>query len=519
MHDTGAGSMSTNARSARHRQPVPSGHGARAQRGRDLRRRRRGLAVLADGMGGYNAGEVASGIAVNVISEGMMPELVSGRELSKVDIQTGLTHAALLLQQQIAAREQGHLRGRAEPSRVRRHGHHASSPPCSAATAFRIGHIGDSRCYRLRGDRFEQLTRDHSLLQEQIDSGQLTPEQARVFAEQEPGDARARHRGDRPGRHFEYRVEADDIYLLCSDGLTDMVDTEVVHGVVDEQRATLAVAAARADRAREPERRARQHLGDPGARARRVPADGWLAAALELAQDSLTPGRTGYFPAVASTNLSSRWRAIAPTSHGQARSLPPDGTPMDMPLNKERITIGRRADNDVCLPNPAVSGEHAAVVDDPRRFVSRGLAQHQRHARQRQGGEQALPARRRRVRRGPASIRVRRGRRAARGASARVEDAPAGHAQPGRAGGTGPSGAARSGKLGRPPVARGSPRARVKVRAFSNGPVRRVNRGDRAPDPRCPLSLRRAQPTGSSYPRSRHCACSPAHAPAKAWRL
>ena len=62
-----------------------------------------GIAVLADGMGGYNAGEVASGIAVKVVSGGMVPELNSDRELSKVDIATGLTHAALLLQQMPAS--------------------------------------------------------------------------------------------------------------------------------------------------------------------------------------------------------------------------------------------------------------------------------------------------------------------------------------------------------------------------------------------------------------------------------
>jgi len=66
-----------------------------------------GIAILADGMGGYNAGEVASGIAVNVVSSGMLPELASGRELSKVDVQSGLSHAALLLQQQIAAANKG----------------------------------------------------------------------------------------------------------------------------------------------------------------------------------------------------------------------------------------------------------------------------------------------------------------------------------------------------------------------------------------------------------------------------
>ena len=137
-----------------------------------------GIAVLADGMGGYNAGEVASGIAVNVVSTGMLPELRSDRELSKVDIASGLTHAALLLQQKIAAANKGIY----EAAQAR--------PDCAGmgttivgivfcGNRVSIGHIGDSRCYRLRGEKFEQLTRDHSLLQEQIDGGQLTAEQAR----------------------------------------------------------------------------------------------------------------------------------------------------------------------------------------------------------------------------------------------------------------------------------------------------------------------------------------------------
>src|SRR5207249_9865755 len=134
-----------------------------------------GLAVLADGMGGYSAGEVASGIAVNVISTGLLPELKSGRELSKVDIGSGLTHAALLLQQHIALANKGIY----EAAQAR--------PECAGmgttlvATVFQenrvsIGHIGDSRCYRLRADKLEQLTHDPSLLQEQIESG--TPTQA-----------------------------------------------------------------------------------------------------------------------------------------------------------------------------------------------------------------------------------------------------------------------------------------------------------------------------------------------------
>jgi protein phosphatase len=201
-----------------------------------------GLAVLADGMGGYNAGEVASGIAVDVIKEGLLPELISGRDLSKVDIHTGLTHAALLLQQQIAAANKGIY----EAAQNR--------PECAGmgttivAAVFHgnrvsVAHIGDSRCYRLRGGRFEQLTRDHSLLQEQIDSGQITPDQARYSLNKNLVTRALGIEAIVPADISEFRVEAEDIYLLCSDGLTDMVDTDVVHGILDEQRDALEAAA------------------------------------------------------------------------------------------------------------------------------------------------------------------------------------------------------------------------------------------------------------------------------------
>src|SRR5205809_263687 len=172
-----------------------------------------GLAVLADGMGGYSAGEVASGIAVNVISTGLLPELTSGRELSKVDIGSGLTHAALLLQQQIALANKGIY----EAAQAR--------PECAGmgttlvAAVFHgnrvsIAHIGDSRCYRLRGGRFEQLTRDHSLLQEQIDSGQITADQARFSLHKNLVTRALGIEAIVPADISEYRVEPDDIYLL-----------------------------------------------------------------------------------------------------------------------------------------------------------------------------------------------------------------------------------------------------------------------------------------------------------------
>ena len=202
-----------------------------------------GIAILADGMGGYNAGEVASGIAVNVVSNGMLPDLRSGRELSKVDIASGLTHAALLLQQQIAAANKGiYEAAQARPECAGMGTTIVTSVFCGNRVS--IGHIGDSRCYRLRAEKFEQLTHDHSLLQEQIDSGQLTQEQAKYSLNKNLVTRALGIEAIVPADIVEYRVEANDVYLLNSDGLTDMVDPEVIQRILVEKRADLALAAA-----------------------------------------------------------------------------------------------------------------------------------------------------------------------------------------------------------------------------------------------------------------------------------
>jgi protein phosphatase len=91
-----------------------------------------------------------------------------------------------------------------------------------------LGHVGDSRCYRLRSDVLTQLTRDHSLLQEQIDAGFLTVEQAvtapgrnlltRALGADGPIQVELR----------EYQVQDGDVYLMCSDGLTDMLSDDLI---------------------------------------------------------------------------------------------------------------------------------------------------------------------------------------------------------------------------------------------------------------------------------------------------
>jgi protein phosphatase len=107
-----------------------------------------------------------------------------------------------------------------------------------------IGHIGDSRCYRMRGEKLEQLTHDHSLLQEQIDTGQITADQAKFSLNKNLVTRALGIEAIVPPDIVEYRVEADDIYLLNSDGLTDMVDPDIVRTIIGEKRANLAEAAA-----------------------------------------------------------------------------------------------------------------------------------------------------------------------------------------------------------------------------------------------------------------------------------
>ncbi len=201
-----------------------------------------GLGLLADGMGGYNAGEVASGIAVRVVSEGMLPPLKERRPLGKIDATSGSSHAAQLLQQQIAQANRGIFEAA------------QAKPECAGmgttlvATVFYesrvcIGHVGDSRCYRLRGDKLEQLTRDHSLLQEQIDSGLITAEQARYSLNKNLVTRALGIEAIVPADISEYRLETDDIYMLCSDGLTDMVEVDAIKSILAANRLDLPKAA------------------------------------------------------------------------------------------------------------------------------------------------------------------------------------------------------------------------------------------------------------------------------------
>jgi protein phosphatase len=200
-----------------------------------------GLAVLADGMGGYNAGEVASGIATAMISN-ETKEALSRVDPHLVDRTTGTLIATRLLREVIArANVSIYQSANSQPQ-------YAGMGTTLVAALFcdnklTVAHIGDSRCYRFRDGVLEQITRDHSLLQEQIDSGLLSREAARRSQNK---NLVTRALGIEPEVEAEihtYDARAGDIYLICSDGLNDMVGDDDIELTLGELGGNLPLAA------------------------------------------------------------------------------------------------------------------------------------------------------------------------------------------------------------------------------------------------------------------------------------
>jgi serine/threonine protein phosphatase PrpC len=186
-----------------------------------------GLLVLADGMGGYNAGEVASGIAVQIVSE-LATEGASRENRDEIDPHSGMMRQSIVLRDAIyrankiifqTAQSQTHCEGMG-----------TTIVACMFYdNKVSIAHVGDSRAYRLRGSGFEQMTMDHSLLQELVDRGFYSAEEAQRSTNR---NYVTRALGVEPTVEVEvheHEVLPDDIYLLCSDGLPDMVEDEDIH--------------------------------------------------------------------------------------------------------------------------------------------------------------------------------------------------------------------------------------------------------------------------------------------------
>lgn len=201
----------------------------------------RGLVVLADGMGGYNAGEVASGMATTVITT-ELKQLIEERPPYLLEHEGGKAIAGKMLRDQIAkANTSIYQAAQSQPQ-------YAGMGTTLVVALFydnkvAVAHIGDSRLYRMRGDQFDQVTRDHSLMQEQMDSGLITKEQARQSANK---NLVTRALGIDPSVEpeiHEYDTQVGDIYLLCSDGLCDMVSDEDIGMALQTLGANLPLCA------------------------------------------------------------------------------------------------------------------------------------------------------------------------------------------------------------------------------------------------------------------------------------
>lgn len=207
------------------------------------------LGILADGMGGYNAGEVASGMATTFIKSEL------GRWLSQAGRQANTREVRRAMEICVDNANRSIFNAANSNPQYSGMGTTLVVGVFQDGRAI-LGHIGDSRCYRLRGEQFVQVTKDHSLLQEQMDAGLITPEQA---ATSNNKNLVTRALGVEDAVLLEvneHRVEPGDIYLMCSDGLSDMVDDGGIAEILKsnaslEQKAAELIDAANANGGRD----------------------------------------------------------------------------------------------------------------------------------------------------------------------------------------------------------------------------------------------------------------------------
>ena len=207
------------------------------------------LGILADGMGGYNAGEIASGMATTFIKSELGRWLAqAGRHANAREVRRAMEICVDNANRSIfnAANSNPQYSGMGTTLVL----------GVFQDGRLMLGHIGDSRCYRLRGHEFAQITRDHSLLQEQMDAGLITPEQAATSSNK---NLVTRALGVEDAVLLEvneHKVEAGDLFLMCSDGLSDMVDDQGIVEILGkdgplEQKAAQLIDAANANGGRD----------------------------------------------------------------------------------------------------------------------------------------------------------------------------------------------------------------------------------------------------------------------------
>ncbi len=186
-----------------------------------------GLAVLADGMGGHQAGEVASAMAVDVITRHYEELLASGengddrvREAKSIDAAIRAANSAIFE----VAQSRPDYSGMGSTIVVAIfYGDHMF-----------VGHVGDSRLYRLRDGQLEQLTEDHSVIQELLNRGLMSEEEARITIGKNLVTRALGVDGDVTPDVAQEDLQDGDLFLLCSDGLNDVISDDEIAGFLSE---------------------------------------------------------------------------------------------------------------------------------------------------------------------------------------------------------------------------------------------------------------------------------------------
>lgn len=184
-----------------------------------------GVFVVADGMGGHAAGEVASAIASEWIAERLCGSCVT-MELDQVEdrFRTAFVEAGREI-----------LRQAAENTNQLGMGTTATVLLLRADGRYVIGHIGDSRAYLVRDGDMRQITRDHSWVQEQVDRGMITPEQAKNHPQSNIITRALGTEAYPTPDLYNGMTEDGDIFLLASDGLTDMLSESEILAILEEE--------------------------------------------------------------------------------------------------------------------------------------------------------------------------------------------------------------------------------------------------------------------------------------------
>jgi protein phosphatase len=195
-----------------------------------------GVAVLADGMGGHRSGEVASGIATRVIFGSLQTELAGFRSNARehptvqaIDKSINRANKAIF------DAAQGHAAYQGMGTTLALALFHDNRAA--------LGHIGDSRIYRLRNDALQLLTRDDSLLRDQIDLGYIAAAEARESHNRSLVTRALGIEASVAPHLREDEVVPGDIYVLCSDGLSDLVEDADIELIVRSLKSNLRLAA------------------------------------------------------------------------------------------------------------------------------------------------------------------------------------------------------------------------------------------------------------------------------------